>query len=109
MFSQNYPSIHKSLHAHDNNTSFYINFCRIRGPCSNFRFVEHHISFSKSTLLSLTETEFLGVLTVTSILFPHIASILSFVVKLVVAYAVATTSRALVPTVLTLHFFPSAN
>src|SRR6201990_1566299 len=36
---------------------FFINFCNIRGLHSNFHFVEHHLSSSRSPLLFLTETQ----------------------------------------------------
>ena len=34
-----------------------VNFCNIRGLCSNFQSVEHHLSSSKPHLLFLTETQ----------------------------------------------------
>src|ERR1700755_785008 len=37
-------------------SSFFINFCNIRGLFSNFPVVEHHLSSPKSHLLFLTET-----------------------------------------------------
>jgi exonuclease III len=38
-------------------SSFFINFCNVRGLDSNFLFVEHHLSSSKPHLLFLTETQ----------------------------------------------------
>ena len=40
-------------------SSFFINFCNIRGLFTNFPFVEHHLSSSKPHLLFLTETQLL--------------------------------------------------
>src|ERR1044072_5045811 len=40
-------------------SSFFINFCNIRGLLSNIPFVEHHLSSSKPHLLFLTETQML--------------------------------------------------
>ena len=38
-------------------SSFFINFCNIRGLFSNLHFVEHHLSSSRPHLLFLTETQ----------------------------------------------------
>ncbi|KAL7640504.1 UNVERIFIED_CONTAM: hypothetical protein RMT77_008779 [Armadillidium vulgare] len=38
-------------------SSFFINFCNIRGLFTNFPFVEHHLSSSRPHLLFLTETQ----------------------------------------------------
>ncbi|KAL7647126.1 UNVERIFIED_CONTAM: hypothetical protein RMT77_002384 [Armadillidium vulgare] len=43
----------------DARSSFFINFCNIRGLFTNFPFVEHHLSSSKPHLLFLTETQVL--------------------------------------------------
>ncbi|KAL7646845.1 UNVERIFIED_CONTAM: hypothetical protein RMT77_002101 [Armadillidium vulgare] len=44
----------------DARSSFFINFCNIRGLFTNFHFVEHHLSSSKPHLLFLTETQVSG-------------------------------------------------
>ncbi|KAL7632739.1 UNVERIFIED_CONTAM: hypothetical protein RMT77_016940 [Armadillidium vulgare] len=41
----------------DARSSFFINFCNIRGLFTNFHFVEHHLSSSRPHLLFLTETQ----------------------------------------------------
>src|SRR6201990_748127 len=41
----------------DARSSFFINFCNIRGLFTNFHFVEHHIPSSRPPLLFLTETQ----------------------------------------------------
>src|ERR1700755_643843 len=41
----------------DARSSFFINFCNIRGLFTNFPFVEHHLSSSRPHLLFLTETQ----------------------------------------------------
>src|SRR6201990_1011455 len=38
-------------------SSFFINFCNIRGLFTNFHFVEHHLSSSRPHPLFLTENE----------------------------------------------------
>src|SRR6201990_2578954 len=38
-------------------SSFFINFCNIRGLFTNFHFVEHHLSSSRPHLLFFTETQ----------------------------------------------------
>src|ERR1700755_2927481 len=38
-------------------SSFFINFCNIRGLFTNFHFVEHHLSSSRPHFLFLTETQ----------------------------------------------------
>ena len=77
-------------------SSFFINFCNIRGLFTNFPFVEHHLSSSKPHLLFLTETRCLSVLTANLILLPPTVSILNFQPKAVVEHMCSTMLFALV-------------
>src|ERR1700755_729713 len=83
-------------------SSFFINFCNIRGLFSNLHFVEHHLSFSRPHLLFLTETQVSECSDANPTLFPPTVSILNFQPKADVAHMCATMLSVLVSLILSL-------
>src|ERR1044072_9049611 len=76
-------------------SSFFINFCNIRGLFSNFHFVEHHLSSSRPHLLFLIETQ-VSECSDKKSYFPPPVSILNFLPKADVARTCATMLSVLV-------------